>query len=486
MHARSLNRYLKMKLPEFEQAAVLVVGDLMLDRNWQGDTSRISPEAPVPVVHVKDVEDRPGGAGNVALNIAALASRVTLLGYTGNDDAGRSLQRLLQQDNVQCQFEQLLDQPTITKLRILSRHQQLIRLDFEDSFHHMPVAKLRADFAQALPAHEVVVLSDYGKGTLACAPQLIAEAKAAGKKVLVDPKGSDFTKYRGATLITPNWSEFQAVVGECQNDQEVVERGTKLLLDLQLEALLVTRGEKGMSLLQPGQAAIHLPTQAQEVFDVTGAGDTVISTLAASLAAGASFAEATVLANQAAGLVVAKLGTATISQQELKASLHTLDDTPRGFVSAEQLDLAVRTARINGEKIVLTNGCFDILHPGHVRYLQQAKALGDRLIILVNDDASVRRLKGPERPINDVATRAEMLSALACVDWVCEFSEDSPREHICRILPDVLVKGGDYQNIEDIAGHDCVAKAGGKTLVLDYVDGCSTTNLIKNIRDLER
>ncbi|MEW5009825.1 MAG: D-glycero-beta-D-manno-heptose 1-phosphate adenylyltransferase, partial [Cycloclasticus sp.] len=266
----------------------------------------------------------------------------------------------------------------------------------------------------------------------------------------------------------------------------VVERGTKLLLDLQLEALLVTRGEKGMSLLQPGQAAIHLPTQAQEVFDVTGAGDTVISTLAASLAAGASFAEATVLANQAAGLVVAKLGTATISQQELKASLHTLDDTPRGFVSAEQLDLAVRTARINGEKIVLTNGCFDILHPGHVRYLQQAKALGDRLIILVNDDASVRRLKGPERPINDVATRAEMLSALACVDWVCEFSEDSPREHICRILPDVLVKGGDYQNIEDIAGHDCVAKAGRQTRVLDYVDGCSTTNLIKNIRDLER
>ena len=475
-----------MKLPEFNQAAVLVVGDLMLDRNWQGDTSRISPEAPVPVVHVKDVEDRPGGAGNVALNIAALETRVSLLGYAGNDDAGHSLQGLLEQANVNCQFERLINQPTITKLRILSRHQQLIRLDFEDGFHDLPVAKLIADFDAGLATHDVVVLSDYGKGTLACAPELILAAKAVGKKVLIDPKGHDFSKYRGATLITPNWSEFQAVVGECKNELELVQKGTELLLDLELEALLVTRGEKGMSLLQPGQAPIHLPTQAQEVFDVTGAGDTVISTLAASLAAGASFSDATVLANQAAGLVVAKLGTATISQQELKASLHTVGDMPRGVVSAEQLDLAIRAARINGEKIVLTNGCFDILHPGHVRYLQQAKALGDRLVILVNDDASVGRLKGPERPINDLATRAEMLSALACVDWVCEFAEDSPREHICRILPDVLVKGGDYQRIEDIEGHDCVAKAGGSTYVLDYVDGCSTTNLIKNIRDSER
>ena len=472
-----------MKLPNYSQASVLVVGDMMLDRNWQGETSRISPEAPVPVVHVQAVDDRPGGAGNVALNIAALESSVTVLGYTGSDDAASSLRSLLEKAGVNCQFEQLTDQPTITKLRILSRHQQLIRLDFEDSFHDLPNEQLLQHFTQALPAHDVVILSDYGKGTLASAQQLILAAKAAGKKVLVDPKGSDFTKYSGATLITPNWNEFQAVVGECKTDDELVSRGTALMQSLQLEALLITRGEKGMSLLQPQQAPIHLPTQAREVFDVTGAGDTVISTLAASLAAGASFSEATVLANQAAGLVVAKLGTATVSQQELKATLHTLDDMPRGFVDAKQLELAINTARINGEKIVLTNGCFDILHPGHVRYLQQAKALGDRLIILVNDDASVSRLKGPERPINDLATRAEMLSALACVDWVCAFAENSPREHICRILPDVLVKGGDYKRIEDIEGHDCVANAGGSTYVLDYVDGCSTTNLIKNIRN---
>ena len=472
-----------MKLPDFSQAAVLVVGDLMLDRNWQGDTSRVSPEAPVPVVHVKDIEDRPGGAGNVALNIAGLNSTVTVLGYTGEDAAARALKEQLEQAKVTCQFEHLTDQPTITKLRVLSRHQQLIRLDFEESFHDLPVEQLQQDYEQALPSHDVVVLSDYGKGTLASVQQLIATARAAGKKVLVDPKGTDFTKYRGATLITPNWSEFQAVVGECKNEEEMVSRGSALLEELNLEALLVTRGEKGMTLLQPDQDPIHLPTQAQEVFDVTGAGDTVISTLAACLAAGSSLPDATVLANQAAGLVVAKLGTATVTQNELKASLHTLEDMPRGFVSAEDLSLAIAKARINGEKIVLTNGCFDILHPGHVRYLQQAKALGDRLIILVNDDASVSRLKGPERPINRLEVRAEMLSALACVDWVCAFSEESPREHICRILPDILVKGGDYKSNEDIEGFDCVAKAGGATYVLDYVEGCSTTNLIKNIRD---
>ena len=475
-----------MKLPEFDQASVLVVGDLMLDRNWQGRTSRISPEAPVPVVHVDGVEDRAGGAGNVALNIAALGSRVTVMGYVGKDDAATSLQGLLEEVGVSCQFEPLDDQPTITKLRVLSRHQQLIRLDFEKGFHDLPVEAMLASFKLALANHDVVILSDYDKGTLASVQQFILAAKAANKKVLIDPKGTDFKRYQGATLMTPNWSEFEAVVGPCKNDEELVSKGMDLLMDLQLDALLVTRGEKGMSLLQPGHAPIHLPTQAREVFDVTGAGDTVISTLAASLAAGASFSDATVLANQAAGLVVAKLGTATATQQELKATLHTLDDMPRGFVSAAKLDAAITTARINGEKIVLTNGCFDILHPGHVRYLQQAKALGDRLVILVNDDASVGRLKGPERPINSLETRAEMLSALACVDWVCAFSEDSPREHICRILPDILVKGGDYQRIEDIEGHDCVAKAGGQSFVLDYVDGCSTTNLIKNIRDSKR
>ena len=472
-----------MKLPDFKQASVLVVGDLMLDRNWHGDTSRISPEAPVPVVHVRQTDDRPGGAGNVALNIAALDSKVTILGYVGQDDAATSLQSALEDANVSCLFERMENRATITKLRVLSRHQQLIRLDFEDGFHDLPVENIQQNFKTALQQHDLVILSDYGKGTLQSAQAFIESAKAANKKVLVDPKGTDFSKYRGASLITPNWSEFQAVVGECVDEAAIVEKGLALLKELQLEALLVTRGEKGMTLLQPNEEPLHLPTQAREVFDVTGAGDTVISTLAASLAAGSSFAEATVLANQAAGIVVGKLGAATISQHELTATARSIDNMPTGFVSPNELDEAISTARLNGEKIVLTNGCFDILHPGHVRYLKQAKALGHRLVILVNDDASVKRLKGPERPINSLETRAEMLAALACVDWVCGFSEDSPREHICRILPDVLVKGGDYQRIEDIEGHDCVAKAGGQTKVLDFVAGCSTTSLIENIRN---
>lgn len=472
-----------MKLPEYSRSSVLVVGDLMLDRNWHGDTSRISPEAPVPVVRIEQADDRAGGAGNVALNLAALGSQVAVLGFAGADEAAEVLETLLQEQGVTCHFEQLSDYPTITKLRVLSRHQQLIRLDFEDGFHTMPCENLVGQYSKLLHSNNVVVLSDYGKGTLASVQELIRLARSEGKAVLVDPKGTDFEKYRGATLITPNWQEFQAVVGPCESEDQMVERGLQLMDQVELEALLITRGEKGMTLLQHGQEPFNLPTQAREVFDVTGAGDTVIATMAASLSAGASLTESTTLANQAAGVVVGKLGTATVTSEELQRALRTMDDLPRGFVDLETLQEAIKIARLNGEKIVLTNGCFDILHPGHVRYLQQAKQMGDRLIVLVNDDDSVRRLKGPERPVNPLEVRAEMLSALACVDWVCPFSEDSPKAHICSILPDVLVKGGDYQRIEDIEGHDCVAQAGGETRILDYVDGCSTTRLIQTIRE---
>lgn len=475
-----------MKLPEYSRSSVLVVGDLMLDRNWHGDTSRISPEAPVPVVRIEQADDRAGGAGNVALNLAALGSDVAVLGFAGQDEAAEVLQALLHAEGVNCHFEKLIDYPTITKLRVLSRHQQLIRLDFEDGFHTMPCENLLGQYSQLLHTHNVVVLSDYGKGTLASVQQLIRLARAEGKTVLVDPKGTDFEKYRGATLITPNWQEFQAVVGVCSDEDQVIERGFGLMDAVELDALLITRGEKGMTLLQHGQEPFNLPTQAREVFDVTGAGDTVIATLAASLSAGASLTESTTLANQAAGVVVGKLGTATVTSEELQRALRTMEDQPRGFVDLETLQEAIKIARLNGERIVLTNGCFDILHPGHVRYLQQAKKLGDRLVVLVNDDDSVRRLKGPERPVNSLEVRAEMLSALACVDWVCAFSEDSPKTHICQILPDVLVKGGDYKNIEDIEGHDCVAQAGGEARILDYVDGCSTTRLIESIRDTTR
>ncbi len=468
------------QLPEFDRARVVVVGDLMLDRYWHGNTSRISPEAPVPVVHVNDAEERPGGAGNVALNIAALGARARLLGFTGKDEAATALQDILEAQGVDCCFEALEDCATVTKLRVLSRHQQLIRLDFEDGFSSRDPQGLLAELERELAQAGALILSDYGKGTLSRVSLFIERARAAGVPVLVDPKGTDFSIYRGATLITPNLSEFEAVVGACHNDAEIVEKGEALLRTLDLQALLVTRSEKGMTLLQQDQPALHLPTQAQEVFDVTGAGDTVISVMAASLAAGRDLAEAPICSNLAAGVVVGKLGTATASAAELRTALRQQQPLERGVVDEAQLLKLVKDAQEHGETVVMTNGCFDILHPGHVSYLQQAGKLGERLIIAVNDDASVRKLKGAGRPINTVQRRMAVLAALECVDWVVPFSGETPERLICKVLPDLLVKGGDYRP-EDIAGGRCVTDNGGEVRILDFIEGHSTSDIIKNI-----
>lgn len=471
---------MKTELPDFETARILVLGDLMLDRYWHGDTSRISPEAPVPVVLVGEAEERPGGAGNVALNIASLGAHATLLGLTGNDEACQSLETIMQSAGVSCQFQRLAGKPTVTKLRVISRHQQLIRLDFEDGFINSDQAGLLDRFKAQLAGAKAVILSDYGKGTLTDIQQFIQPARAAGIPILVDPKGNDFEIYRGVTVITPNLAEFEAVVGRVHTDDELVSKGEALIADKELTALLVTRSEKGMTLLQAGKPPFHLPTRAREVFDVTGAGDTVISVLGAALAAGKSLEDATALSNLAAGIVVSKLGTATTTVGELRAAIRAEQYVERGVVSRAQLSQLVQEAQSHGEKVVMTNGCFDILHPGHVAYLQQAKKLGDRLVIAVNDDASVKRLKGPSRPINNVEQRMAVLAALECVDWVAPFAEDTPEQLICGIGPDILVKGGDYRP-EDIAGGKCVIERGGEVKVLDYIAGHSTTDIIQNI-----
>jgi D-beta-D-heptose 7-phosphate kinase/D-beta-D-heptose 1-phosphate adenosyltransferase len=472
-----------MQLPNYSAARVLVVGDLMLDRYWHGPTSRISPEAPVPVVHVKQDEQRAGGAGNVALNIAALGAKVSLLGFTGEDEAAVALETLLKKSGVLCLFQGIPNHPTITKLRVMSRHQQLIRLDFEDGFQDVDSDTLLHQYHAELMQSQVVVLSDYGKGTLSQVQPFIRLAKQLKKPVLVDPKGSDFSIYQQATLITPNLSEFEAVVGRCSDQQQIVERGVNLLSQLELEALLVTRGEHGMTLLTKDQEPLHLPTHAREVFDVTGAGDTVISVLAASLAAKKSLAEATQLANIGAGIVVGKMGTATVNTEELSNALHGPRAHQKGVCSLTELLKERTAAKQNGEKIVATNGCFDILHPGHVRYLQQAKTLGDRLVVLVNSDASVQRLKGPERPVNKLDHRMEMLAALECVDWVVEFEQDTPKEVIDQLLPDILVKGGDYTDITSIAGHESVLANGGEVKILSFIEGHSTTAIIQTIKN---
>ncbi|RMM94214.1 bifunctional D-glycero-beta-D-manno-heptose-7-phosphate kinase/D-glycero-beta-D-manno-heptose 1-phosphate adenylyltransferase HldE [Pseudomonas savastanoi] len=373
---------MKLSMPRFDQAPVLVVGDVMLDRYWHGGTSRISPEAPVPVVKVDQIEDRPGGAANVALNIAALGAPASLVGVTGDDEAAESLANSLKAAGVLARFQRIANQPTIVKLRVISRHQQLLRIDFEEAFNTDPLA-LSAEVYSLLDGIKVLVLSDYGKGALRNHQALIQAARKRGIPVLADPKGKDFTIYRGASLITPNLSEFEAIVGHCEDEAQLVTKGAQLMQELDLGALLVTRGEHGMTLLRPDQQALHLPARAREVFDVTGAGDTVISTLAAAIAAGEELPHAVALANLAAGIVVGKLGTAAISAPELRRAIQREEGSERGVLGLEQLLLAVDDARAHKEKIVFTNGCFDILHAGHVTYLEQARALGDRLIVAV-------------------------------------------------------------------------------------------------------
>jgi len=473
---------MSIALPPFEQANILVLGDIMLDRYWHGPTSRISPEAPVPVVKVEQIEDRPGGAANVALNIAALGSRCKIIGITGEDEAGSILQEQMLALKVCPDFYRQSDIPTITKLRVISRNQQLIRLDFEESATTLPTAPLLDKLAAGLAQADVVILSDYAKGALHNVEKMIALCREHNTTVFVDPKGSDFTQYRGATLLTPNMSEFEAVVGHCENEQQIVEKGQQLMTDLDLSALLVTRSEHGMTLLRKDLQELHFPAMAREVYDVTGAGDTVISVLAASFAAGADLEQACALANIGAGVVVGKLGTSTVSIIELASELaKTHPEVGFGVISEQQLKIAVQTAQARGESVVLTNGCFDILHAGHVSYLGHAGQLGDRLIVAVNDDASVKRLKGEGRPVNPTDRRMAVLAGLGAVDWVVSFGEDTPQRLIGEILPDLLVKGGDY-TVDQIAGGQEVIANGGQVKVLNFEDGCSTTKIIDAIR----
>ena len=451
----------------------------MLDEYWFGDTGRISPEAPVPVVRTVSTEQRPGGAANVALNLAALDASATLACVVGADERGRVLQTALESRGVRCRFVCSESVPTVHKLRVLARNQQLIRLDSELSLADAADGLLPL-FREALDDADIVVLSDYAKGTLTDVTKLIASCKERRVPVLVDPKGLDFGRYRGATLLTPNQSEFRAVAGPWSSEDEFYAKGEALRAELDLDCLLVTRGERGMALFARDGSRYVLDAEAREVFDVTGAGDTVIALMAAALGAGLPLEQAAELANLGAGLVVGKIGVATVSRAELRLALHRRGSGGRGLVTADELVELVREAKARGERIVMTNGCFDILHAGHVAYLEEAKSLGNRLIVAVNDDDSVRRLKGPTRPITPLEDRMAVLAGLAAVDWVVPFSEDTPAALIERILPDVLVKGGDYRP-EEIAGGDAVVRNGGEVRVVSLKEGRSTSALIASI-----
>jgi D-beta-D-heptose 7-phosphate kinase/D-beta-D-heptose 1-phosphate adenosyltransferase len=470
-------------MPHFDRARVLVLGDLMLDRYWQGPAGRISPEAPVPVVRVEDISERPGGAGNVALNIAALGAGVSVGGYTGDDEMADALESTLSAAGVDCAFTRLAGRPTTTKLRVVSQHQQLLRLDFEPPSGDAPRDGAMLDvLSERVSGCGALVLSDYAKGALADPAPLIAAAREHGVPVLVDPKGTDFARYRGATLLTPNIQELEAVVGAGLAEGQLVAAGERLMAELELAALLVTRGESGMTLLRPGRGELHLPARAREVYDVTGAGDTVAGVLAAALAGGADLEDAVNLANIAAGLVVGKLGTAAVSGPELRRAVQREQGAGRGVMTRDQLRLAVADARSHGERLVFTNGCFDIIHAGHVGYLEQARQQGDRLIVAVNSDASVRRLKGEGRPVNPVERRMAVLAALESVDWVVSFEDDTPRALLEDLRPDLLVKGGDYVGKEAVVGWEIVEAYGGEVRVLDRVDSLSTSAVVERMK----
>jgi D-beta-D-heptose 7-phosphate kinase/D-beta-D-heptose 1-phosphate adenosyltransferase len=470
-----------IRIPDFSKTQVVVAGDVMLDRYLFGSTGRISPEAPVPVVHVIETDNRPGGAANVAVNLASLGVTTRLVGVVGEDAAASTLESVLSQRGIVCNFARVKDRPTITKTRVQSRGQQLIRLDEENA------AVMRGDavvtaLRQSIDGAGAVVLSDYGKGALSDVSDLISLCRDAGIPVLVDPKGKDFSKYRGASLLTPNQAEFEAVVGICETNDELVRHGRQMIDDLDLAALLITRSEKGMLLLEAGAEPLFLSTQAREVYDVTGAGDTVIATLAGALASGEHLASAAALANIAAGLVVRKIGVASVTPGEISVALHQRGQGGRGLFDLDELQAMVIESRGRNERIIMTNGCFDVLHAGHVSYLEEAKGLGDRLIVAVNDDDSVRRLKGESRPINALEDRLLVLAGLAAVDWVVSFSEDTPAQLIGKVLPDVLVKGGDYST-DEIAGAKSVLKNGGEVRVLPFRNGHSSSRIIDKLRD---
>lgn len=469
----------------FRKVRVAVVGDFILDRFVRGVIERISPEAPVPVLHGRGESLALGGAGNVVANIVALGGTALPVAAVGDDPAGQTIVAMLDGEGVDTNgIFRTLGRTTSAKSRFSALNQQVLRFDQEEI---RPLAggerdAVMAAFRTALAEADIVVLSDYGKGMLldGAAAEMVALARAAGKPVIVDPKGRDFSPYAGATVVTPNRKELGEAVGRpVAEDGEIVDAARELIARHGFAYLLATRSEKGISVVGADEAR-HIPTQALEVFDVSGAGDTVVAAFALALGAGLDRFDAAVVANAAAGVVVGKHGTARLSPDELVTALFRDDATQHSLRSVVDLATAEQVTaawRRQGLSVAFTNGCFDILHAGHVSLIQQARATADRLILGLNSDASVRRLKGTGRPVNGERDRALVLSALAAVDLVVVFAEDTPLALIERLKPDVLVKGADY-TVETVVGADIVLKAGGRVVLAELMPGKSTTNTI--------
>lgn len=468
--------HLRTIVESFASKRVLVLGDVMLDKTIFSDVSRISPEAPVPVAHVKNEAYYLGGAANVAANVIALGGRCHLIGLIGEDDAGKQFLRLCAGLEINTDGVFYQDGPTIQKVRIVGASQQLLRIDYEESIVNPKEPQILSFVDNVLDEIDVIVISDYNKGFVT--PYLLSELKKVKKPILVDPKPENFNLYSGVHLIKLNHIEASAITKMKANLEADVEHVGKKLVSICESNVLYTRGKDGMSLFTKEGAVTHIPAQAKEVFDVTGAGDTAMATLALAMVSGADLLDSAILSNHAGGIKVGKMGTHPVTFAELRSAIEHDDGKIKTW---DALDAALDSLRKAGRNVVFTNGCFDILHVGHTTLLKTAKSMGDVLVLGLNSDGSVRRLKGPTRPIIAQQERAEVLSALSCVDYIVFFDQDTPKELIEVVKPDVLVKGGDY-NVSEIVGYDFVTSRGGRVVTVDIVEGKSTTNIVKKMQ----
>ncbi len=470
------------------RTSVLVVGDAMLDRYVYGAVRRVSPEAPIPILSVERDVAMPGGAGNVVRNLTALGAAVAFVSVVGDDQAGSDLTGLIGgQPNVEPWLLVQGGRTTTTKTRYIAQGQQLLRADHEETqpIHAKLAERLVRITQDALAATTVTVLSDYGKGVLAgdVPARIIAVARATGRRVIVDPKGSDYSRYAGADIITPNRRELVEATGMPIETEALLVTAARWLRDAHgFGAVLVTRAEDGMTLLE-GDEVHHFPAEAADVFDVSGAGDTVVAALAAALAAGLALPMAVRIANIAAGVVVGKVGTAVARESDLLAALSPQGGALRKVVTREQASEQVERWRQRGWRTGFTNGCFDLLHPGHIHLLEQARSQCDRLVVGLNSDASVARLKGPTRPVQHEAARAAVLASTAAVDLVCIYDEDTPEATLQALRPELLVKGSDY-TIDGVVGAAFVQSYGGRVMLAELLPGFSTTATVQRLRSV--
>jgi len=486
MTSSDMTTDLGASVKRFSRASVLVVGDVMLDRYVYGEVTRVSPEAPVPILTVTREVAMPGGAGNVVRNLIALDAAAAFVSVVGDDQAGSDLTALIGgQERVEPWLLVQGGRTTTLKTRYIAQGQHLIRADREETvaLPEKLAERLVRIALDAMAATSVTVLSDYRKGVLSesVAAQLIAGAKKLGRTIIVDPKGRDYTRYRGADVVTPNRKELAEATGmPVDSEAAIVAAAQSLLRDYAFGAVLVTRAEDGMSLITADEVR-HYPGEAREVFDVSGAGDTVVATLATALAADVALEDAVRLANIAGGIVVGKVGTAVARPSDILAAIAPATGALRKVVTPAAAAEAAERWRIRGYKVGFTNGCFDLLHPGHVHLLEQCRAMCDRLIVGINSDASVKRLKGPSRPAQGEAARAAVLASLSSVDMVCLFEEDTPIELIKLIKPDLLIKGADYTRAT-VVGAELVESWGGAVALAELLPGHSTTATLARLR----